>query len=206
MEQKIIIMNIEEIWKPVRGYEDLYEVSNCGRVRSLNYHRSGETRFLSLWKNKGGYLRTKLSKDGKENKVLVHRLVWEAFRGKIPTGLQINHLDENKENNNILNLELCTVKKNANWGTRNKRVSKANSGKFINRKDQSKPVHQIDRKTGEVLNTFPSIKEAMRQTGIDDTHIGKCCKGHPWYSHAGGYKWQYAENNNPGNLSENCQD
>lgn len=189
-------MGNNEIWKPVKGYENRYEVSNLGRVRSLNYlGHAGVVMELNADKDRNGYLRVYLYKDGKRKHHLIHRLVWEAFCCEIPEWtrgkLQINHLDENKENNNILNLELCTVKKNANWGTRNERGAKSRIGKFVNHPSLSRPVNQIDKLTGKILNTYPSIAEAERQTGIHQTSISKCCKGHPRNPHAGGFKWKY---------------
>lgn len=188
-----------EEWKPIPGYENKYEVSNEGRVRSLNYHQTGKTKLLKARKVGGGYLGVVLCKDREKKHHLVHRLVFEAFRGKIPTGMQINHLDENKLNNLIENLEVCTPKENLNYGTRNERVAKAmkkamigntNGKANINRKDQSKPVNKIDIVTGKILNTYPSIHEAHRQTGINHGSIVKCCKGNR--SHASGFKWKYA--------------
>ena len=184
-------MDKEEIWMPVRGYEDLYEVSNLGRVRSLNYRHTGKTKERKAWKYMNGYLQVQLCKDGKVKHHLVHRLVWEAFCCEIPEWtrgkLQINHLDEDKTNNNIFNLELCTAKRNCNYGTRNVRAAKTQT----NRQDKSKPVQQIDRVSGEVINTFQSIMEAKRQTGINNRNIVSCCKGKR--NHAGGFIWQYAE-------------
>lgn len=177
-----------EEWKPIPGYEGLYEVSNEGRVRSLNYHREGEVKGLKAGKARGDYLRVQLYKDGKGKNRPVHRLVYEAFNGPIPPGMQINHLDEVKTNNWLGNLEVCTPSENVNYGTRNERIAKART----NHPSLSKAVHQIDKLTGEVINTFPSAREAERQTGINQSHIVQCCKGNSNYSHAGGFIWQYA--------------
>lgn len=177
-------METMEKWKNIKGYEGKYEVSNCGRVRSLNYRRSGEVKELKPGTDGFGYKFVLLSTNGKPRMKKVHRLVYEAFRGPIPAGMEINHLDENPANNWLENLETCTRKENNNYGSHNERVAKANG----------KPVQQIDRVTGEVLNIFPSVREAGRQTGINPSHIASCCKGKPWYKSAGGYKWRYANN------------
>ena len=182
---------MDEVWKDIPNYEGLYEVSNCGIVRSLNYNHTGKTKVMKALKNRNGYLRVNLWKDGKRKAHLVHRLVWEAFRGAIPAGLQINHLDERKDNNWLDNLEVCTHKENINHGTRNERVAKALIGKNVNNPSQSKPVHQIDIVSGEILNTYSSCMEAQRQTGIHQTEIVQCCKGKR-YKSAGGFKWRYA--------------
>lgn len=112
----------DERWKSIKGYEGLYEVSDWGRVRSLNY---GKVKVLSPIDNGKGYLRVMLCKDGKKKQFLVHRLVWVSFRGTIPKGMQINHLNEDKSDNRLSNLEMVTAKQNVNHGTRNERVAKA---------------------------------------------------------------------------------
>ena len=110
------MIDIIEEWRPVVGYEGLYEVSNTGFVR-----RVSDLMVFKLSDLKG-YCIVRLRKDGKGKSYLVHRLVAQAF---IPNPLnlpQVNHIDENKKNNNIDNLEWCTAKYNANYGTRNIRV------------------------------------------------------------------------------------
>lgn len=120
-------------WKQIKGYEGLYEVSNTGKVRTLNYNRTGKVKELSLV-NCCGYLHVNLYKECKCKQFLVHRLVVETFIGEIPKGLVINHKDENKQNNNVDNLEICTQKYNLNYGTRNKRASKKLSAVLKSRK------------------------------------------------------------------------
>jgi len=94
-----------EIWRPVVDWEDLYEVSNFGRVR-----RDGET--LTDRENSRGYLRVKLCRCEKKRSALVHVLVCEAFIGPREKGIQVNHIDGNKKNNCLWNLEYCTHSQN----------------------------------------------------------------------------------------------
>lgn len=170
-----------EIWKPIAGYEGTYEVSNCGRVRSVDKYdtvgRFRKGRVLKASDNKYGYLTVCLYKDGKGKSIRVHRLVCEAF---IPNenGLPcVNHKDENRQNNNADNLEWCTYQYNTNYGTR-KAVA-------------CKPVIATIIATGEE-EWYPSISDAIRKlskgrTGsIDDTLAGKKDK-------AFGRRWRYAE-------------
>lgn len=124
-------LNMTEIWKPIKGYEGLYEVSNFGQVRSVDrYVRFGrwgddqtrlrKSKLLSL-KEDFGHYRVTLFKESKRKLFFVHRLVAEAF---IPNPYNlpvINHKDENGHNNRVDNLEWCTVKYNVNYGTSIKR-------------------------------------------------------------------------------------
>ena len=172
-----------EVWKDVKGYEGLYEVSTMGRVKSL---RSGK--ILKPAKNKNGYLRVDLYKDGKQKHFLVHRLVAEAFLGNPDNKPCVNHLSEVKTSNHYSNLEFCTQKENLNWGTRTERAAKAISKALTNRKDQSKPVVGIDPDTGKVVVEFPSTREAGRN-GYDQGHVSKCCNGKKKTSY--GFIWRY---------------
>lgn len=111
----------EEIWRPIEGYEGLYEVSSYGRVRSLdrydrmNHFRKG--RIMKQSYNGNGYLTVDLCLNGKVKKYLGHRLVAQVFI-KNPCNLpQINHIDEDKSNNRVENLEWCDAKYNTNYGT-----------------------------------------------------------------------------------------
>ena len=107
---------MQEIWKDIIGFEGVYEISSYGRVRSV---KSG--RILSTSKCGGcrGYLSVCLSKNGKRYGKLVHRLVAEAFISNINNLPEVNHLDEDKTNNRVDNLEFCDHKYNMNYGSRN---------------------------------------------------------------------------------------
>lgn len=124
-------MNNEERWQAIPNYKGLYEVSSLGRVRSLNYRKTGKTQILKLVINKKGYLQVELWKEGKKKNYKVHRLVAEAFLENPQNLPQVNHLDENKQNNNVENLEYCDLKYNCNYGTRNERMGKAKNKKVI---------------------------------------------------------------------------
>lgn len=173
---------MSEIWIPVKGYLGLYEVSNFGNVRSLNYNHSGKTRLLRPAPNPKGYLMVALSKNKKRIGYCVHRLVAEAFLPNWFDDQQVNHIDENKLNNNVDNLEWCDCKYNNNHGTRNGRISISNTNGEL-----SKTVLQYT-KTGELVREWPSTREAGRN-GFRDSHIRSCCCGLR-QSHAG-YIWKY---------------
>ena len=169
-----------EVWKPIPGYEGLYQVSDLGRVKSLNYNHTGKEQILSPGKRGGGYMFVNLCKDGKVKKFLVHRLVWIAFNGPIPVGMVINHKDERPWNNRLDNLMVCTQKANINWGTRNKKVAKA----------LSKMVEQYTLDGIHICTWFNTIgikKELRYSLG----NISECCNGKRRTAY--GYIWKYVE-------------
>lgn len=111
---------MEEIWKEVVGY-DGYMVSNIGNVKSLNYRRTGKERMMKIRLGKRGYLRVGLlnKETGKQDTLTIHRLVAMAFIPNPDNLPQVNHIDENKLNNNVENLEWMTQAQNINYGNHN---------------------------------------------------------------------------------------
>lgn len=97
-------MKLNEKWKPVKGYEGLYEVSNLGNVRSLRF---GKVKVLKIRPN-SGYLLVDLRKDGKRKSLLVHRLVYTAFIGPITPGMTVDHINGIKTDNRVENLQLLS--------------------------------------------------------------------------------------------------
>lgn len=184
MKMKELKLLPYEVWKSVVGYEDYYEVSNFGRVKSLERvdcrGRLQEERILKPAKNRGGYLYITFSKIRKQRSLMIHRLVAEVFIENPDNLPQVNHKDENKENNRVENLEWMTAKKNANYGTRNERMTKA----------KSKPVYQYTL-DGEFVKEWPSANEVQRQTGWWQPIISSCCRGKK--KSAYGYIWKYKQ-------------
>ena len=181
---------IKEYWKPVVGYEGLYMVSNCGRVKSFDRWvkgRNGSVRFikgriLKPTTNLYGYLFVKLCKDGKVKPFTVHRLVAEAFLPNPDNLPCVNHKDENKQNNNVSNLEWCSAQYNNTYGTRIERVAeKTTNGKL------SKPVLQYTL-NGEFVREWESIAECDRN-GYNQGNVYACCQGKQ-KTHKG-YIWKY---------------
>ncbi len=110
---------IKELWKDVIDYEGLYKVSNIGRVRSVEryvkQHRGQQLKkgkILKLGIDRGGYVTVKLSKDNKGRRPTVHRLVSQAFITNPDNKPEVNHIDGNKSNNHVYNLEWCTRSEN----------------------------------------------------------------------------------------------
>ena len=157
----------KEYWKPVVGYEGLYEVSNWGRVKSLKF---GKEKILKQSKNNKGYCLVTLSKNGTHKHFQVHRLVALHFLPNPNNLPQINHKDENKTNNNVDNLEWCTNEYNHNYGTINERISKS----LINGKC-SKIVIQYNL-DGTFVREWPSTMECDRN-GFCNQNVSACCRG-----------------------------
>ena len=181
----------EEIWKPVKGYEGFYEVSNLGRIRSLDrtvncVHNSvaiKKGKILKLSTIPKGYLCAHFSKYGKSKSIEIQRVVALAFIPN-PNNLPcVNHKDEDKTNNKVDNLEWCTYKYNNTYGTRLEKSAK----KHINGKN-AKTVYQysLDEK---FLNEYPSCAELKRLYNYDASKISECCRG--LRKTAYGYKWKY---------------
>lgn len=175
---------MKENWKDIPGYEG-YMVSDQGRVKSLNYRRTGKEEILIPGKARGGYLIVGLWKDGKRKCLYVHRLVWIAFNGPIPEGYEINHINECCTDNRLDNLNLLTRRENNNWGTHNRKMAE----KLTNGK-KSKWVIKLSL-NNEILHFYPSTKQVKRELGYDHGYISKCCNGK--HKTAYGYKWKYAE-------------
>lgn len=165
---------MEEIWKPVVGYEGLYEVSSKGRVKSLarvvnrkNGRRQLINEKLILPADNGkGYYRVRLAQNGKNTAYSVHRLVASSFiqnPDKLP---EINHIDEDKSNNSVENLEWCDRRYNMNYGTGRNRAALATSV----------PIVQINA-DGEIIKEWTSCVEAARELGIHYQNIDQCVKG-----------------------------
>lgn len=165
-----------EIWKDIKGYEGLYQVSNLGKVKRLVGKGCKKERIIKPNLVRG-YCQVRLSKDGTVKPLYLHRIILETFNPiEGMDKLDCNHRDENKENNCLNNLEWLSHKENLNYGTRNERAVSA----------LSKAVRCIDDK-----KFFSSVKEASRQTGISNGNISQCCNGKR--KSAGGKCWCFEE-------------
>ena len=182
-------------------YEGLYQVSNLGRILSLNYNKTGKPELMTPIDNGGGYLQVSLSKNGETKTCLVHRLVAFTFLENPENLPQVNHKDEDKTNNFVFlnedgtvnkeksNLEWKSPKDNCNHGTRNERISKTNSKakKGILNTKLSKPVLQLSL-SGDLIREWPSTAECGRN-GFSQSAVSRCCRGEkPQYK---GFLWMY---------------
>lgn len=173
---------MKEIFKDIKGYEGLYQVSNLGRVKSLNYNHSKKEKIL---KNSqcGDYYTVQLYKNGKGKTRLVHCLVAETFIPNPNNYPCVNHKKElEKGNNSIENLEWCTYKYNNNYGTHKQRVGRSHWKKVI----------QYDLQ-GNVIKEWESLISIENELNFNHRNISACCNHKYGRPTAYGYKWEYAE-------------
>lgn len=159
---------MEEIWKDIKGYEGLYQVSNFGRIKSIKRKNTkGGIRKLNV--DKYGYNYIILYNYDIIKTLKVHRLVAKAFIPNPNNLPQINHKDKNRKNNRVDNLEWCDVTYNIQYS-------------------HAKPIIQYDI-NNKFIKRWKCIREAGRLLKINNGDISKCCKGKK--KTAGGYIWQY---------------
>lgn len=175
-------MNKEEIWKDIEGYEGLYQISNLGNVKSLNYGRTKKEKILKAQLTVDKYYKVVLCKNRNKKQLYIHRLVAKSFLENPNKFPLINHKDENPMNNRVENLEWCDNKYNNNYGTCKER----------NSKKHSKKVNQYDLQ-GNLIKTWNGLKEAETTLKISRGNICLCCQG--LRNNAGNYIWRYADEN-----------
>ena len=193
MEQGTKTTPANEIWRPVRDFEGLYEVSNLGRVRSLDritISKSGLRRrikgkIIKAVPNNLGYMHLLLSCDGVSKTKPIHRLVADAFVYNPNNLPEVNHKDENKANNSADNLEWCDRSYNVNYGTGIRRRAIA----------KSKPIEQLTL-DGKHVAYYESSDVAGRLNSCDPSYIRKVIRGEK--ASAFGYVWRAIEGSTDG--------
>ena len=164
---------IDEDWKDIKGYEGLYQVSNLGRVMTV---KSKRLRKINMTHD--GYCKINLSSNGESHWFRVHRLVAQAFIPNPEHKPEVNHIDEDKTNNNVDNLEWVTRKENANHGTLYGRLSKINGTSII---------------CVESGVTYDSMSQCARLMKIQQSSISQMLSGKR--KSAGGYTFKLKEKN-----------
>lgn len=190
-------INIIEEWKPVLGYEGIYEVSNLGRVKSLGRMIRGngnsmywhKERIMQPQSNRKGYHNIILSKDGTGKTCTLHRIVASAFIPNPNNYPEINHINENKKDNRVTNLEWCTSAHNHNWGMRNKRAGAANSKPLI-------AIRFSDGKEFYFKSKLDALKQGFHPTQISMSNVTRYV-GKTWQGIDNEFYWKYADDVNP---------
>lgn len=167
----------EEIWKPVPGYEGLYEVSNFGRVRSLFRYK----KILKPSPNWNGYTTAELWKGKRRKRISIHRLVATCFCDNPYNKPFVNHKDETRTNNRADNLEWVTHVENCNYGTaiarRIAHTDYTNRHSHPNQiKAASKPVEQYTQ-DGKLIRRWNSAAECCRENGWTVSNIRRAARG-----------------------------
>lgn len=168
-----------ETFKPVKGYEGLYEVSDYGAVRSLQFKGKKRIKYLN-GRDSFGYRQVHLSNGKSHKMIFVHRIVYEAFNSPIPYGYEIDHIDGDRNNNKLSNLRVVTHRDNMNNPVTILRKSKS----------RCKPILQLNKQTGEVIRQWECARDAWREIGINFKNISQCCLGNR--KSAGGFRWCFA--------------
>lgn len=185
---------MKEIWKDIKNYEGYYQVSNTGKIRSLDRYIISKLKNTDKVKIKGktlklvirgSYYSIQLFKNGKYNQRPIHRIVAETFIANVQNKPQINHIDGNKLNNYIDNLEWCTQSENMKHaydiGLKTKRYGKYN--------DKSKKVYQYDL-SGNFIKKWYSTMDVERELGIKHYRVSGCYTNPKRNKTAGGYIWK----------------
>lgn len=193
---------MKEIWKPITGYEGLYEISNLGNVKSFNYKNSRTEHIYPGNLNDRGYYIAYLYKNGKCKAEKVHQLVARAFVPNPEGKLYIDHIDTIRTNNIYTNLKWCTKKENSNNPISIENYRKANTGEnhpnygrtFSDEhkrnigKAQKVPIIQLTKEK-EFIKEFDSAVGAQKELHISRNNICTCLKGIT--KTAGGFCWMY---------------
>ena len=178
-DEKKVLVNKKEFWKPIKEHENMYSISNFGGVRNL---KTGKK--LNPYIHRCGYLRVRLYKENTKKTFYVHRLVAETFIPNPNNKPQVNHKNGIKTDNRAENLEWCDNSQNQLHAYRNN-LRKKYYG--VNHKN-SVSVLQCDLK-GNVIKEWACIREAGEKTNTNKTAISNCCRN--ICKTAGGYIWRY---------------
>ncbi|QEE50332.1 hypothetical protein FUA48_12310 [Flavobacterium alkalisoli] len=189
-----------EIWRDVLNYEGCYQISNLGRVKSVERkvkssrsktgYRTIKEKLMTPLLSKYGYYRVHLMKEGKSFIAMVHRLIAEAFIPNPNNKPQVNHINLIRTDNRIENLEWMTNKENMRhaWDNNSANKEAIKKATIIAQERNKKAVIQYNVNM-EIVKTFLSIKDASEECNIRHSNIGMCCSGK--IKTAGGFIWKY---------------
>lgn len=173
-----------------------YLITTNSDVISKNYHRTGKKRLLKQDINQG-YKRVVLTKNKKTYRKKVHRLVAETFIPNPENKPCVNHIDGNKLNNNVNNIEWCTYSENSKHAFKIGLIKPYSHwlGKFGKDHNRSKKVEQIDSKTNKIIKIWNSLADIKRALKVNPSLICDVCKFKK--NEVYGFKWKYYKKNEP---------
>lgn len=180
---------MQEIWKDIEGYEGLYQVSNSGKIRSIRYSHINKITIMAFHYNKKGYTRVHLTKNKIDKYVSVHRLVANAFIPNPNNYPQVNHIDGNKLNNCVDNLEWCTNKYNFQHALKLGLFDNRLHKKGFHTKN-ARAVNQYDLE-GNFIKHWDYILDASKELNISHSSIYRCCNKK--IKKPKNYIWEYAD-------------
>lgn len=185
----------EEIWRDIKGFEGLYQVSNLGRVKSVERLtiRNGRNypikeKLLSLHHDKDGYIVVSLSNLGKSSPYKVHRLVCEAFLPNPENKPCVDHISTIKDDNRVENLRWCTHKENCNNPISHQKLLNTIQPRYSKDNPNAKAIIQFTT-NGEVIRKWNCMDDAAKAFNVHYIGISKCCRG--VLKTAYGYVWKY---------------
>ena len=188
---------MKEIWKDIKSYEGLYQISNTGKIKSLERYKDNHSKKQLVKEkirkqiiSKTGYYTCMLTKNGNLKLFKVHRIVAEAFIPNPNNYPIINHIDGNKLNNNVDNLEWCSYSHNEKEAYKLGLIKNNTYGLKKYTDSLKKKIKQYDLK-GNFLKEWNSVSEIKKELNYETTNICSCCKGKRKTAY--GYKWKYAE-------------
>ena len=171
-----------ELWKDIEGYEGLYQVSNMGRVKHLNFNNTGREKVMKPASREDRYTVVSLCKGGKKKNCYVHRLVACAFIPNTDGKEEIDHINTIRTDNRVDNLRWATHKENNNNVLTRPKHAGANNPK-------ARKVLQFT-KEGVFIREWDCIRDASRKLGVGHQHISSCCLGKRKIAY--GFVWKYA--------------
>lgn len=184
---------MREIWKDIDGFNGKYRISNLGNVMSMNFSNSGKSKLLTPKKHHSGYLLVRLGygDSRKQKNRTVHSLVAEAFIPNPEHKRCVNHIDGNKENNSVSNLEWVTHKENSQHaiktGLRDPHKNNHPKGRDV---VNSRSVVQYS-KAGEFIRSWDCISDAARHINCNPCMIINNASGRTQSAH--GFVWKYSD-------------
>ena len=190
---------MNEIWKDVKDYEGLYQVSNLGKIRKLRFinNKVNKEKIFNITPQimNTGYKKVVLYKNGCYKNMLLHRLIAEVFIPNKENKLYVNHKNGIKTDNRVENLEWCTSSENNLHAYKNNLKKAQATGKFGSKNPKAKRVNMIDINTNKVIAQFDSLVDAAKFIGVNNCGcISRCCKGLLKTTH--GYMWEYSNSTN----------